>query len=108
MINSYNGYIYLLLSIISSCICNVFIKLSDGFTKIVPSSVALIFTIILTILLGITYTKMELNISYPIYASSVILFTCIFGIVVYKEKMTKYTILGTILIILGIIALFKK
>ena len=108
MINSYNGYIYLLLSIVSACICNVFIKLSDGFTKLIPGIIALIFTIILTILLGITYTKMELNVSYPIYASSVILFTCIFGIVVYKETLTKFTILGTILIILGIIALFKK
>lgn len=106
--NNYNGYIYLLLSIVSACICNVFIKLSDGFTKIVPGSVALIFTIILTILLGITYTKMELTISYPIYASSVILFTCIFGIVVYKESITKYTILGTLLIIIGIIVLFFK
>ena len=51
---------------------------------------------------------MELNVSYPIYAASVILFTCIFGIVVYKETLTKFTILGTILIVLGIIALFKK
>ena len=61
MINSYNGYIYLLLSIVSACICNT-IKLSDGFTKLIPGIIALIFTIILTILLGITYTKMELNI----------------------------------------------
>tara|TARA_B100001093_G_scaffold141661_1_gene134120 strand:+ start:2336 stop:2659 length:324 start_codon:yes stop_codon:yes gene_type:complete len=106
--NNYNGYIYLLLAIVSSCICNVFIKLSDGFTKIVPASIAIIFTIILTILLGIAYTKMELSISYPIYASVVILFTCIFGIVVYKESITKNTILGTLLIIIGIIVLFFK
>jgi multidrug transporter EmrE-like cation transporter len=51
---------------------------------------------------------MELTISYPIYASSVILFTCIFGVVAYKESLTKYTILGTLLIIMGIITLFLK
>ena len=100
------GYTYLLLSIICSCILNVFIKLSNGFTKLIPSIIAMIFTIILTVLLGITFTKMPLNVSYGVYASTVILFTSIFGIIIYKEKFTKYTILGSLFIIMGILCLY--
>lgn len=101
-------YCYLLLAIFLAFILNVYTKLSEGFTKVKQSIIALIFTFVLTVFLSFSYTMMDLSIFYPAYSGSVLLLLSVYGIIIFNEELTKYKALGIILIILGIICLFKK
>ena len=46
--------------------------------------------------------KISLGLTYITYSSSLIILTTVSGIYFYKEKYNIYTILGTILVLLGI------
>jgi len=85
----------------------IYTKLSEGFTKVKQSIIALIFTFVLTVFLSWSYTMMDLSIFYPAYSGSVLLLS-VYGIIIFNEELTKYKTLGIIFIILGIICLFKK
>ena len=104
------SYLYLISAIISGYIGNIMIKQSDGFTK----TKYIIFTYI-TFLAFVYFMAMSLKtipfgINYITYSSSLVILTALTGIFIYNEKYNFYTILGTILVLLGItiIHLYKK
>tara|TARA_B100000131_G_C17871455_1_gene514399 strand:- start:35 stop:358 length:324 start_codon:yes stop_codon:yes gene_type:complete len=102
------GYIYLLIAIISGCIGNIMAKESKGFTKIIPSTTGAIFFLVCIYCFSITLKTIPLGLTYITYSSIVVLFTTLFGICFYNESFNKYTILGTILVLSGITVIYCK
>ena len=102
------GYIYLLIAIVSGCIGNIMLKESKGFTKIIPSTIGAIFFIVCIYCFSITLKTVPLGLTYITYSSIVVLFTTLFGICFYNESFNKYTILGTILVLFGITVIYCK
>lgn len=102
------GYIYLLIAIVSGCIGNIMAKESKGFTKIIPSLIGSIAFFVCIYCFAITLKTIPLGLTYITYSTILVLFTTLFGICFYNERFNKYTILGTILILSGITIIYSK
>ena len=102
------GYIYLLIAIVSGCIGNIMAKESKGFTKIIPSTIGAILFFVCIYCFSITLKTIPLGLTYITYSSILVLFTTLFGICFYNESFNKYTIFGTILILSGITVIYYK
>ena len=96
------SYLYLCLAIITGYLGNIMAKQSIGFTKIIYSLLASIFFLICIYSMSMSLKKISLGLTYITYSSSLIILTTVSGIYFYKEKYNIYTILGTILVLLGI------
>ena len=96
------AYIYLFIATIFGYIGNILAKKSNGFTNI-WYGISIITIAISVYCLSQVYSYIPFSLAYITYAVSLILFTMLTGILVYKEKMNRYRIFGTVLIIIGII-----
>jgi len=97
------AYIYLFIATIFGYIGNILAKKSNGFTNILYGIISIITIAICIYCLSQVYSYIPFSLAYITYAVSLILFTMLTGILVYKEKMNRYRIFGTVLIIIGII-----
>jgi len=77
-------------------------KQSIGFTKIKHSLLASILFLIYAYYMSMSLKKIPLGITYITYSSSLIILTTVTGIYFYKEKYDLHTIVGTILVLVGI------
>ena len=90
-------------SYISGYLGNIMAKQSIGFTKIKHSLLASILFLIYAYYMSMSLKKIPLGITYYItYSSSLIILTTVTGIFFYKEKYNHHTIVGTILVLVGI------
>ena len=96
------SYLYLCLAIISGYLGNIMAKQSIGFTKIKPSILASILFLICIYSMSMSLKKIPLGLTYITYSCSLIILTTLSGIYFYKEKYNIHTILGTILVLVGI------
>lgn len=78
-------------------------KLSHGFTRIIPSILILVFYAIALILLVEIAKTMSISISYAIWAGAGTALSAIMGMVVFKEKATIHGIVGVLIVAAGII-----
>lgn len=104
------SYLYLISAIIFGYTGNILIKESQEFTKTIPIIFACITFLVYIYSMAMALKSIPLGINYITYSSSVIILTTLSGIYIYNEKYNFHTILGTILVLLGItiIHLYKK
>jgi small multidrug resistance pump len=86
------------------------LKLSDGFTRIVPSVIVVIGYGVSFYLLSISLKVLPIGLAYAIWSGVGIVLTVIAGIIIWRESLDWARIIGIIFIILGIliINLFSK
>ena len=108
MINK--NYLYLFLAIITGYIGNIMIKQTQGFTKTKSIIFAYIAFLAYVYFMALSLKTIPFGINYITYSSSLVILTALTGIYIYSEKYNFHTILGTILVLLGIIIihLYKK
>lgn len=98
-------WIYLYGAIILEVIGTVNIKLSDGFTKLTPSCIAVVTYLISFYLLSLSMKKIDVSISYAIWSGlGTFLITCI-GVYYFKESLNIAKIISLLLIVVGIVSL---
>lgn len=96
------GYIFLTISIITEVIGTTMLKLSEGFTVLLPSIlVAVCFTIAFT---SITFSlkTIPLSIGYSIWSGAGTAGTAIVGVVFFDEVLSAVNLLGLFIIISGV------
>ena len=100
----------LFFAILSEVIATTALKLSDGFTKIVPSVVVLIGYGTSFYLLSISLKVIPIGLAYAIWSGVGIVLTVIAGILIWRETLDWARVVGIIFIILGILVinLFSK
>jgi small multidrug resistance pump len=98
---------WLLLSsgILCEIIALVFMKKSEGFTKLYPILLVLLFYGAALGFLILVLRKMDTSVAYAIWASSGILLMAVVGMLFMKEPVTTIKIVSIILITLGVIGL---
>lgn len=80
-------------------------KLSDGFSKIVPAAAMLVFYLLSLGLLTLALKKIDVSIAYAIWSGiGTALITCI-GIFYFKEPLTALKMGSIALIIAGVVGL---
>ncbi|TPR14798.1 MULTISPECIES: DMT family transporter [Apilactobacillus] len=98
-------YLFLGLAIIGEIIGTNLLKMSMGFSRIVPAIGSIISFILCFYFLSIAMIKIPLNITYADWSAIGILVTTIIAIFVYKEPTNIASIIGVAFIIVGVILL---
>ena len=104
------GYVYLVLAILSEVMGTTALQASDGFTKVVPSTLVVVGYGLAFYLLSLVLRYIPMGVAYAIWAGLGIVLIGITGVVVFKQSLDLPAILGMTLIVTGvaIINLFSK
>lgn len=105
-----NSFIFLAIAIISEVIATTALKLSDGFTKIIPSFVVAVGYGVAFYFLSLSLKTISIGVAYAIWSGAGIVLTIAVGVFVWRETVDIARIIGVTLIIGGIliINLFSK
>lgn len=80
-------------------------KMSDGFTILIPSIITGIGYIASAVFLSVALKELPLGIAYAIWTGMGIVGTSVLGVFLFQEKMTLPQVICVILIIIGIAGL---
>ena len=95
-------YFYLSMAILSEVIATSSIKLTEGFTKIIPSIVVIFGYLVSFYFFALAIRALPLGIAYAIWSGLGIFLVTIVGVLFYNEYLDFPAIAGTILIIASI------
>ena len=99
------NWIYLFLAGILEIVWVVALKMSDGFTKIVPSAVMIITIISSFVLLNLAIRSLPMGIAYAVWIGMGAAGAVIMGIILFKEPCTFWHIFFLSMIIVGLIGI---
>jgi small multidrug resistance pump len=100
-----NSYIYLILAIVSELFGTSMLKASEGFTKLLPGIGVIVGFGFAFFFLSMSLKTIPLSIAYAIWSGIGTAATVMIGILVWKEKINLPTIIGVLLIIIGVVIL---
>ena len=100
----------LFFAILSEVIATTALKLSDGFTKFVPSVIVVVGYGASFYLLSISLKVIPIGLAYAIWSGVGIVLTVIVGMFIWSESLDWARVIGILFIILGILVinLFSK
>ncbi|MGX8943109.1 SMR family transporter [Symbiopectobacterium sp. Eva_TO] len=103
-------YLFLSLAIAAEVIATSALKLSDGFSRLMPSIITVIFYGVSFYCLSLTMRTLPTGIIYAIWSGVGIVLIATVSWLFYGQKLDLPAILGMLLIILGVIVinLFSK
>lgn len=99
------GYLALSIAIISEIIGTTMLKMSEGFTQLIPSIGVVIGFIIAFYSLSISLRDLPLSLAYAIWSGVGTVLTAIVGIVVWGDPYSILTFAGIVLIVGGVVLL---
>lgn len=98
-------YLYLALAIIFEVLGSSFLKVSHGFTKVVPTIVVILAYITCFYFLSQSIKTIPLGTAYAIWCGLGIVLTSLVSVIVFKQGVDLPAIIGVILIISGVVVL---
>ena len=102
-------YLYWVLlgaAILAEVIGTTSMKLSDGFTKTIPSVVMGVGYLVSGILLTLAVKRVELSIAYAVWAGLGVTLTAVIGIYVFRETLTTMKVISMLMIVAGVLGLY--
>ncbi|MEY1236217.1 multidrug efflux SMR transporter [Providencia manganoxydans] len=97
------AWLYLFLAGLFEVVWAFFMKESNGFTKLVPSLLTILFMVVSFGLLSISMKTLPLGTSYTIWVGIGAVGAFILGIVFFHESMNIMRIIAAALIVAGVI-----
>lgn len=80
-------------------------KLSHGFTRLLPSVLLFIFYALAFVGLTVTLKRLDLSVTYAIWAGVGTILTAVIGFVLFREPVTLWKVVSIALIIVGVVGL---
>jgi small multidrug resistance pump len=99
------GWLFLILGIIAEVVGTVSMKLSQGFSNWLPTTVMYISYIISLSMITIAMKSIDLSIVYAIWCAVGAFFITIIGIYYFSEPVSMLKIASITLIIIGVVGL---
>jgi multidrug resistance protein EbrB len=99
------GYIALSIAIASEVVGTTMLKLSDGFTQLLPSIGVIIGFVIAFYSLSISLRELPLSLAYAIWSGVGTVLTAFVGIVVWGDPFGILMFAGIVLIVGGVVLL---
>ncbi|MEM9982271.1 MAG: multidrug efflux SMR transporter [Bacteroidota bacterium] len=99
------AYLFLILAIAGELFATASLKKADGFTEWLPSFFAVLGYALSAFFLSNALKEIPIGVAYAIWASLGIVFTAIFGWLVYKQQLDFAGATGISLILLGVLIL---
>jgi small multidrug resistance pump len=103
-------YLYLALAISAEVAATTFLKLSDGFSKPLPSLVTAVGYAVAFYFLSLTLRSMPVGVAYAIWSGVGIVLISLAGWLLYKQLLDLPALIGMGLIMAGVVVinLFSK
>jgi small multidrug resistance pump len=99
-------WLYLFLAILAETIGTSFLKISNGFSQLLPSLIALSGFFISLFLLSIVLKYLPVGVVYAIWSGVGILLVTLVGYVFFKQNLDLAALVGIGLIMLGVVIIF--
>jgi small multidrug resistance pump len=99
------SWVYLILAIIMEVIGTTNMKLSEGFTKILPSILMFVFYGFSFAFITLALKKIDLSIAYALWSGVGTALIAAIGVLYFKEPATAIKIGSIALIVIGVIGL---
>lgn len=96
------NYVFLALAIILEVIGSSFLKLSEGFTKLLPTVVMAIAYLGCFYFLSLALKTIPMGIAYAIWAGVGIILTALVSVVVFRQTLDFPAVIGIMLIVAGV------
>jgi small multidrug resistance pump len=96
---------YLLLAILAEVTGTICVKLSQGFTRFVPSVLIFVFYGLSLGFLGLALKKVDLSLAYAVWSGLGIAFIASVGILYFREPVTIMKMASLALIVAGVVGL---
>lgn len=103
-----NGYVFLALAITCEIFSTSMLKASEGFSRIIPSFAFLVGMSASFYTLSQALNYIPLSIAYAIWAGMGTALTAVVAVLFWKESINIYTVMGIMLIIVGVVLLNLK
>ena len=97
------SYFYLFIAIVGEILGTNLLKLSDGFTKPIQTVSALLSYGVCFYFLSLAMQKIPLGIAYATWSAVGLVLTASIAVMIFKETLNVYSIIGLILIIIGVV-----
>lgn len=81
------------------------LKYADGFSKIVPSAISVLFYIASLVCISKALTHLNLGIAYATWCAGGIILTCLISYFFFQERLTFVGVLSLTAIIVGCVVL---
>lgn len=95
----------LALAIVLEVIGTVCMKLSDGFTQVVPAAGVVVFYLASTVILAVVVKYIDISIAYAVWAGLGIVLITLIGVAAFDEPLTWLRVSCIGLIIVGVVGL---
>ncbi|MEH2373701.1 DMT family transporter [Nostoc sp.] len=99
------SWIYLIAAIVFEVSGTTCMKLSQGFTKIVPSVLIFVFYGLCFSFLTLALKRLEVSVAYSVWAGLGTILIAIIGIIWFRESASFIKLLSIALIIIGVIGI---
>jgi small multidrug resistance pump len=96
---------YLLLAILAEVTGTTFVKLSEGFTRLVPTMMIVIFYGLSLGFLGLALKRVDLSLAYAIWSGLGIAFIASVGVLYFREPLTAAKLVSLGFIVAGVVGL---
>jgi len=101
--NQFSAYIFLVLAVIFGIASNSSLKMTEGFTKLVPSIYCSVLIVLCILFLAKAMMTIPVGFTYATYGGLTITAVTIFGILKYNQMPNLYGIIGIALIVVGVL-----
>ncbi|WP_392482394.1 DMT family transporter [Nostoc sp. C110] len=99
------SWIYLIAAILFEVSGTTCMKLSEGFTKLVPSVLIFVFYGLCFSFLTLALKRLEVSVAYSVWAGLGTVLIAIIGIIWFRESATFIKLLSIALIIMGVVGI---
>ncbi|MGB1240197.1 MAG: DMT family transporter [Candidatus Pelagibacter sp.] len=97
------GYLFLAVGISFGIASNSFAKISDGFTKVTPSILCIVFMCITMFSISKAMSALPVGFAYSTYSGLTVTGVVLFAMLKYNQIPNIYGTIGIILIIIGVV-----
>ena len=98
-----SSYLFLAVAVFLGVTSNSFAKSAEGFTLLVPSIITAITIVLCMYTLSLVMKNIPMGITYASFAGLTIIATVIVGVIKYNQVPNLYSIIGLILIVIGVL-----
>lgn len=98
-------YIYFILAVISEIIGSGTLKATNGFTNPAPSCLCLLMYALCLFFLSKALQTIDLGVAYATWCGVGVLAVTLISVLIYKEQLTIYGVIGICLVIVGCVIL---
>lgn len=98
-------WIYLVLSIAFEIVATTLMKMSAGFSKLLPTLGTLVGYVICFTCLSLALKKIDLSVAYAVWSAAGIVILSTVGIIFFKESVNLLKVASILFIVIGVIGL---